>query len=58
MKEECCKYLNVIAGGLYVDCTMGGGGHTKEILKRGGLVIGIDQGFSFNIYFCFHDLFS
>ena len=43
MKEECCKYLNIVPGGVYVDCTMGGGGHTKAILQRGGKVIGIDQ---------------
>lgn len=29
--------------GLYVDMTLGGGGHSSEILKRGGRVIGIDQ---------------
>jgi 16S rRNA (cytosine1402-N4)-methyltransferase len=43
MKDECCKYLNIIPGGVYVDCTLGGGGHTKAILQRGGRVIGIDQ---------------
>jgi 16S rRNA (cytosine1402-N4)-methyltransferase len=43
MKEECCKYLNIVPGGIYVDCTLGGGGHTKAILDRGGKVIGIDQ---------------
>ena len=29
--------------GTYVDMTLGGGGHSGEILKRGGRVIGIDQ---------------
>ena len=43
MLEECCKYLNIVPGGVYVDCTLGGGGHTKAILERGGKVIGIDQ---------------
>eukprot|EP01032_Pedospumella_encystans_P017702 gene17702-20164_t len=43
MKDECCDYLNIKAGGVYVDCTLGGGGHTKAILDRGGYVIGIDQ---------------
>jgi 16S rRNA (cytosine1402-N4)-methyltransferase len=28
---------------LYVDCTLGGGGHTQAILQRGGKVIGLDQ---------------
>jgi 16S rRNA (cytosine1402-N4)-methyltransferase len=46
MKDECCKYLMAgLAGptGVFVDCTVGGGGHTKEILQRGGKVIGLDQ---------------
>ncbi|MBQ7718594.1 MAG: 16S rRNA (cytosine(1402)-N(4))-methyltransferase RsmH [Clostridia bacterium] len=29
--------------GIYVDMTLGGGGHSGEILKRGGRLIGIDQ---------------
>jgi 16S rRNA (cytosine1402-N4)-methyltransferase len=32
-----------ITDGVYVDCTLGGGGHTTEILRRGGRVIGLDQ---------------
>lgn len=43
MKEECLKYLDVKPGGTYIDCTMGGGGHTRAILERGGKVIGLDQ---------------
>lgn len=43
MKDECCDNLNIKPGGVYVDCTLGGGGHTKAILDRGGHVIGIDQ---------------
>jgi 16S rRNA (cytosine1402-N4)-methyltransferase len=35
--------LNVVPGKWYIDCTLGGGGHTSEILKSGGKVIGIDQ---------------
>ena len=30
-------------GGVYVDMTLGGGGHSGEILKRGGRLIGIDR---------------
>ena len=43
MMHECCDYLQIKPGGLYVDCTLGGGGHTKAILDRGGRVIGLDQ---------------
>ncbi len=32
--EESIKYLNVKKDGIYVDCTLGGGGHSFEILKR------------------------
>ena len=41
--NECCDYLNIKVDGIYIDCTLGGGGHTKEILARGGKVIGFDQ---------------
>ena len=48
--SECCdnlmsstSNLNDNINGLYIDCTMGGGGHSLEILSRGGKVIGIDQ---------------
>lgn len=43
--EECLEALNIKKDGVYVDCTLGGAGHTKEILKRldTGKVIGIDQ---------------
>ncbi len=43
MKDECMQYLAIKEGGIYVDCTMGGGGHTRAILERGGRVIGLDQ---------------
>lgn len=29
--------------GVYVDMTLGGGGHSSEVLKRGGYIIGIDR---------------
>ena len=34
LKEECLENLNLKAGGVYVDCTLGAGGHSLEILKR------------------------
>ncbi|MBO4406372.1 MAG: 16S rRNA (cytosine(1402)-N(4))-methyltransferase RsmH [Clostridia bacterium] len=40
---EAVDALAVEKGGLYVDCTLGGGGHTAEILRRGGRVIGVDR---------------
>lgn len=39
---EATDYLKVCPGGKYIDATIGGGGHTAEILKRGGTVLGID----------------
>ena len=41
--DESIEALNVKPGGLYVDGTLGGGGHSSEILRRGGRLIGIDQ---------------
>lgn len=43
--DECIENLNIKPEGIYVDGTMGGAGHTSEIMKKlqGGLVIGIDQ---------------
>ena len=43
MKKECCDFLEVKSDGVYVDCTLGAGGHALEILKRGGRVVGLDQ---------------
>jgi 16S rRNA (cytosine1402-N4)-methyltransferase len=34
MKEECMQGLALKAGGVYFDGTVGGGGHSYEILKR------------------------
>ncbi|MFZ5627089.1 MAG: 16S rRNA (cytosine(1402)-N(4))-methyltransferase RsmH [Bacillota bacterium] len=34
--EECMAALNLRSGGVYVDCTLGGGGHSQEILLRTG----------------------
>lgn len=44
--NECLENLNIIPNGIYVDGTLGGAGHSKEICKRllkDGLLIGIDQ---------------
>lgn len=40
--KEALEFLNVQKDGLYIDATLGGGGHTEEILKKGGKVLGID----------------
>lgn len=34
MKEECLEGLNLKDNGVYFDCTLGGAGHSYEILKR------------------------
>jgi len=44
--HETLEYLNLTPDGIYVDGTMGGGGHSIEILKRiasTGKLIGIDR---------------
>lgn len=43
--DETIKGLNIKEDGIYIDGTLGGGGHSKEILKRltTGKLIGIDQ---------------
>ena len=46
MLEECIEFLKIRQDGVYVDGTLGGAGHSSEILKRlgsKGLLIGIDQ---------------
>lgn len=41
--KETIEYLDIKENGNYVDCTLNGGGHTKEILKRtNGKVLGIE----------------
>ena len=40
--KEVLEGLNVKPGEIYVDATLGGGGHAKGILDLGGKVIGID----------------
>ncbi|MFN4070567.1 MAG: 16S rRNA (cytosine(1402)-N(4))-methyltransferase RsmH [Thermus caldifontis] len=41
--EEALYWLRIRPGEVYVDATLGGAGHAKGILERGGLVIGLDQ---------------
>ncbi|MCD2345204.1 16S rRNA (cytosine(1402)-N(4))-methyltransferase RsmH [Clostridium guangxiense] len=44
--NETIEKLNIKKDGIYVDCTLGGAGHSSEILKRlseKGRLIGIDQ---------------
>ena len=40
--EEAIKGLRVEKDAKYIDATLGGGGHSFEILRRGGKVLGID----------------
>jgi 16S rRNA (cytosine1402-N4)-methyltransferase len=44
--QETMEALAVRPGGTYIDCTVGGGGHAAEILRRSspdGRLIGLDQ---------------
>lgn len=44
--NEVITGLNIKPSGIYVDCTMGGGGHSSEILKKlssSGKLIGFDK---------------
>lgn len=44
--NESIENLNIIETGTYIDCTLGGAGHSVEICKRlnkTGLLVGIDQ---------------
>ncbi|MBU9712414.1 16S rRNA (cytosine(1402)-N(4))-methyltransferase RsmH [Evansella tamaricis] len=46
LKEETVKGLNIKNDGIYVDCTLGGGGHSERILSElgeGGRLIAFDQ---------------
>lgn len=46
LKEEAVKGLNIRPDGIYVDCTLGGAGHSSLIasqLNEGGRLIAIDQ---------------
>ncbi|MHB9027976.1 MAG: 16S rRNA (cytosine(1402)-N(4))-methyltransferase RsmH [Candidatus Latescibacterota bacterium] len=43
MAPEALEYLDVRPDGLYMDCTLGGGGHSKAILDAGGKVVAVDR---------------
>ena len=46
MLEEVIKYLNVKPDGIYIDCTLGYGGHSGEVLKglsEKGFLFAFDQ---------------
>jgi len=43
MLNETLDLLNVQPGGVYIDTTFGGGGHTQGIVERGGQVLALDQ---------------
>ena len=46
MLKEVLEGLNINPSGIYLDCTLGGAGHSEEILKHlnaHGLLIGIDK---------------
>lgn len=43
---ECLEGLNIRPDGVYLDCTLGGAGHSGEIYRRlgaGGTLVGIDR---------------
>lgn len=41
--NEVLEGLHIYKSGVYVDGTLGAGGHSVEIVKRGGFVLGIDE---------------
>lgn len=46
MLNQCIDALNIKQNGIYVDCTLGGGGHSSEILNKineSGKLVAIDQ---------------
>lgn len=46
MLEECMEALQLRDGSVYLDCTLGGAGHSLEAARRiapSGILLGIDQ---------------
>lgn len=42
MLDEVIQFLDIKPDQWYIDCNLGGGGHTQAILDKGGKVLGID----------------
>lgn len=42
MRDEAIEGLQIEPGKKYIDATVGGGGHAVEMIKKGGIVLGID----------------
>ena len=42
MLAEVLRYIHIKKGFWYIDCNLGGGGHTEGVLEKGGKVLGID----------------
>ena len=40
--NEVIENLNIKSGDWYIDCNLGGGGHTEAILEKGGRVLALD----------------
>ena len=40
--QEAINALQITQGEKYIDCNFGGGGHTAEIIKKGGIVLALD----------------
>lgn len=43
LAQKIVEMLGVNSDGLYLDCTLGGGGHSQAILDAGGRVVAIDR---------------
>jgi len=43
LEKEVEKFLATAKNGLYIDTTVGGGGHSQSILTLGGNLLGLDQ---------------
>ena len=43
MLEECIDALRIKKGGIYIDGTLGGAGHSRRIAEKGVKLIGIDR---------------
>lgn len=43
MAEEVVHFLGPRSGSLFLDCTLGGGGHSERLLQAGASVLALDQ---------------